>query len=59
MARRNRAIRRAVAASQRYRLARKRLSDAVLLHIGDLLELSAAEYSARTEYFDAVRFLQT
>jgi hypothetical protein len=59
MARRNRAIRRAFAASQRYRLARKRLSDAAFLRAGDLIALSAAEYTARNEYFDAMRFLQT
>lgn len=58
MARRNRAIRRAVAASQRYRLARKRLSDARVLQTGDLIALSAAEYSASVEYFDSVRHLQ-
>lgn len=58
MARPNKFIRRALVASQQYRLARKRLSDATCLQRGDLIELSAIEHIARNNYYSALRDLR-
>lgn len=56
MARKN-AIREARAASQAYAAIQRRLTTARALHSPDTLELSAAEYMARTNHQRAMREL--
>jgi hypothetical protein len=56
MARKN-AIREARAASQAYAASLRRLTTAQALHSPDTLELSAAEYMARTNHQRAMREL--
>jgi hypothetical protein len=54
---RNNAIRKAKLASQAYAASLRRLTSAQALHSPDTLELSAAEYMARTYHQRAMRKL--